>query len=328
MARIDDIRKQNPQLDISLIDIIASADPTSTYKYLPFLIKVVKSKISSDVASFIAESLFSKERLETLNRFEEHATAKRITNTDITSYRDFDQVFTEVKKGDEIVRLKELEKQTVKIYDANGWMVLIPLTYEASKTYGTNTKWCVTQKTHWDTYQWKYKLVFIIDKNNNKKYAISKNYDDHKDIKAWLADDSETSPLALPLPAEVWGPLMGDLSKPKNQTEVDSLKPNTIITKDGMYKFIDDASATELSWFTGKFGTIISKELKEQCIVKITEASGNVRSPVTSKNGVVASDEFLKFLTKTFREKKLIEFSDNDNTLNYFEPPRRKWEEY
>ena len=48
MSRIDDLKKQNPQLDISFIDIVASFDPTNSYKYLGFMIKLLKKEIGND----------------------------------------------------------------------------------------------------------------------------------------------------------------------------------------------------------------------------------------------------------------------------------------
>lgn len=40
MSRIDELKRQNPNLNVNLIDLIAEADPSDSYKYLGFLIKM------------------------------------------------------------------------------------------------------------------------------------------------------------------------------------------------------------------------------------------------------------------------------------------------
>jgi hypothetical protein len=44
MSRLDRLKESNPELNISLIDIIASCEPTKTYKYMDFLIKNLKDE--------------------------------------------------------------------------------------------------------------------------------------------------------------------------------------------------------------------------------------------------------------------------------------------
>ena len=39
---------------------------------------------------------------------------------------------------------KELEKQIIREYEDDEWLILRPLTFEASLKYGSATKWCTT----------------------------------------------------------------------------------------------------------------------------------------------------------------------------------------
>jgi hypothetical protein len=50
---------------------------------------------------------------------------------------------------------KDLENQVLKIYDNDEWLLLRPLTFNASKKYGANTKWCTTTE-HNNEYFHKY----------------------------------------------------------------------------------------------------------------------------------------------------------------------------
>ena len=43
MSRLDRLKEQHPELNITIIDLIGMIDPTDTYKYSEFLIKKLKS---------------------------------------------------------------------------------------------------------------------------------------------------------------------------------------------------------------------------------------------------------------------------------------------
>jgi hypothetical protein len=122
-----------------------------------------------------------------------------------------------------------LEKQTKKLFENNEWLVLIPLSFEAAKLYGTNTKWCVTQERYWDDYIGDYKIIYVINRSTNDKYAISRDKTDDKDLKAWLADDTETSPLLLSLPQEIWSVVIPELQKEESITDLNGNKSSNIV---------------------------------------------------------------------------------------------------
>jgi hypothetical protein len=113
-----------------------------------------------------------------------------------------------------------LEKQTKKLFDNDEWLVIIPLSYEASKMYGMETKWCTTQERYWNDYIRNYKLIYVINKITNNKYAISRDKTADKDLKAWLSDDTETSPLLLPIPQDLWVVIMPELQKQESVTDL------------------------------------------------------------------------------------------------------------
>jgi hypothetical protein len=43
MSRIDKLKEQHPELNISVIDLLSKVDPTDSYKYTEFLVKKLKS---------------------------------------------------------------------------------------------------------------------------------------------------------------------------------------------------------------------------------------------------------------------------------------------
>jgi hypothetical protein len=182
------------------------------------------------------------DNMDALNEFERHAKANRITNPDISQYKDFNQINDAVKDAEEKVKLKELEKQVIKLYDDDEWSVVIPLSFEASKIYGANTKWCTTQERHWNDYYKTYKLIYIQNKKTNEKYAVSRHWEDDKKIQAWMSNDDETSPLLLPLPIEVMSVILCEVNKTDTIFELQSkhnIVEGTKSKKEGRPDYID-----------------------------------------------------------------------------------------
>ena len=224
MSRLDKLKEQHPELNVSVMDIIVKLDPTKTYKYTEFLVKKFKEFYDEydDWTIGLGIEIMGSENMESLNEFEIHAKANRITNPDISQYKDFSQIHKAVEEAEEKVRLKELEKQVIKLYDDDEWSVVIPLSYEASKTYGANTKWCTTQERYWNDYYKTYKLIYIQNKKTNEKYAVSRHWEDNKKVQAWMSNDNETSPMLLPLPIEVMSVILCEVNKTDTIFELQS----------------------------------------------------------------------------------------------------------
>jgi hypothetical protein len=202
MSRLDKLKEQHPDLNISIIDVIAEVDPSDSYKYTEFLIKSFKEWYDDKL--YLGIELIGEENVVVLNEFEKHSKCNRIEKKDIGQHKSFKSLKIEVEKADEIVKLKELEKQTKKIYDDGDWLAIIPLSFEASKSYGSNTKWCTTQEDHWDRYIKNYKLIYLIQRSSDVKYAISSKKDSDTEIQAWLNNDDEVSPMLLDIPFELF----------------------------------------------------------------------------------------------------------------------------
>ena len=224
MSRLDKLKEQHPELNISIMDILGKIDPSKTYKYTEFLVKKFKEFYNDyeDFSIGVGLEMIGSENMESLNEFEIHAKANRITNPDISQYKDFNQIHYAVKEAEEKVKLKELEKQVIKLFDNDEWSVVIPLSYEASKIYGENTKWCTTQERYWNDYYKTYKLIYIQNKRTNEKYAVSRHWEDNKKVQAWMSNDDESSPMLLPLPIEVMSVILCEVNKTDTIFELQS----------------------------------------------------------------------------------------------------------
>jgi hypothetical protein len=222
MSRLDKLKQQHPDLNVTIIDLLSKVDPSKTHKYMDFLIKKFKEFYSDydDWVLGLAIEIMGNDNMDSLIEFEKHSKANRITNPDISTYTDFGQIMSAVEEAEEKVRLKELEKQVIKLYNNDEWSVVIPLSYEASKVYGSNTKWCTTQEKYWRDYIVSYKLIYIQNKKTNEKYAVSRHWENERKLQAWLSDDTETSPMLLPIPIEVMSIIIREVNDNKTIIEL------------------------------------------------------------------------------------------------------------
>lgn len=228
MSRLDKLKQQHPEFNISIIDLMGKIDPTDTYKYTEFLIKQLKEwfegKTHEETQLIMGAELIGEDNVVTLNEFEIHCGAGRIKKNDIGQHSGFRSLKDSVKKAEQIQKQKETEKQIIKLLDNDEYCVVIPLSYDASRVYGSNTKWCTTQERYWNDYIDKYKLIYIIDRLNNDKYAVSIKKGDSSKIQGWLADDKEVSPLTLPISVDVINIIVSEIKKDETIMDLEDYK--------------------------------------------------------------------------------------------------------
>lgn len=230
MSRIDNLKQQHPELNVTIIDLMAKVDPTDSYKYTEFLIKRIKEWYGGgtidETQLSIGIELIGEDNVNDLNEFEIHCKAGRVKKNDIGQHKGFSSIKYSVREAEEILKQKEAEKQVIKLMDTSEYCVVIPLSYEASKIYGANTKWCTTQEKYWNDYYKNYKLIYIIDKVKNQKYAISRKKDNPLKIQAWLSNDDESNPLLLPISSEVMSLVSSEVQKDESVYDLTNTDPS------------------------------------------------------------------------------------------------------
>jgi hypothetical protein len=101
----------------------------------------------------------------------------QLEKKDINQYNSLYELNSVIKLALVKKKEKELEKQVEKIYENDKYLVVRPLTEEASCKYGANTKWCVTQKGSGNFHIYttgEQRLYFIISKEKLKQGVYSK----------------------------------------------------------------------------------------------------------------------------------------------------------
>jgi hypothetical protein len=240
MSKIDELKKQNPKFNQSLIDILKLAVPNNSNKYTELFLKLIKntparanSTLYGDDLEYELHNTFGvpKENLFELGihdrllmyalldnylkrddskvfmKFCELNERKLIENSDVTSYFTFEQL----EEANNIAELKlldkESEKQIHKIYENEEWLILRPLTYNASLKYGASTKWCTamhSEKSYYTKYTNKGILIYNINKKTGLKVACYKSLiADDPEFSFWDAKDIRIDSMESGLPEEI-----------------------------------------------------------------------------------------------------------------------------
>jgi len=237
MSRIDELKKQNPLFGVNLIDIINNF--VSKPKYTEMLVNLIKNKFESqeshhrdirnelvreynipeskvDGMSYfelqnsyrIISDFVGYQNFGTMIKFIEMNERKLIENSDLTSYKTFQELELQMSLADLKMVDKEMEKQIEKLFEDEQWLVLKPLSYLSSKKYGASTKWCTASDKEPDYYYRYVKrgiLIYVINKKTGDKVAGFKNIDTayERETSFWNITDQRIDSLETGLPNHI-----------------------------------------------------------------------------------------------------------------------------
>lgn len=91
------------------------------------------------------------------------------------NYADFKNYVENFKSNKQEKR--DSKKEVNKIFEDDTWLIISPLTKEASIEYGKGTKWCTAayRENKYFLYNLYGTLYYVINKQNNEKYAFNFN---------------------------------------------------------------------------------------------------------------------------------------------------------
>jgi hypothetical protein len=204
MSKIKEL-KTNTDYNLNLVSVLELFSPEGKSKYTETLLRLMKNTpnlkehskeirmIINNQFPFISmeilnqhsdiqmmmiykfiDGFFNMEDLNKYRKFCEYNERNLIEQNDLTTYKSFDQLISAMSIAEMKAEEKELENQVIKIYEDSVWLLLRPLTFNASKKYGANTKWCTTQENnpeYFHKYTKKGVLIYCIDKKSGYKVA-------------------------------------------------------------------------------------------------------------------------------------------------------------
>jgi hypothetical protein len=248
MSRIEELKKQNPQFSLNYVDIINELFDKPIYTEM--VINLLKNQFNVDkqlrgtairrelvnefkIDDKIVEnkSLFQMlilnrllndtigfSEFRTITKFIELHKRNLLGNNDLTSYKTYSDLELQISLSELKLIDKEMEKQVVKLYDNDEWLIIKPLSFLASKKYGANTKWCTTQENN-PEYYLKFSrrgiLIYVINKITGNKIGVFKNIDMSygKEISFWNMVDERIDSMESELPSDILNIIKDDFNQ-------------------------------------------------------------------------------------------------------------------
>ena len=273
MSRIEELKKQNPSFNIDGIAIMNQSlgKPKYTemainlikYKNLENnegrrkdLIGELKSELGFDVEYLnslnymeltnimhLISNYFGYNNYRLLKEFINLNEKKLIENNDLTTYKTFEELELQISLSSLKTIDKELTKQVLKLYETDEWLVVKPLSYQASLKYGASTKWCTASKDSPD-YYFRYSrrgiLIYSINKKTGNKVGAFKNLDTGYDVETsfWNITDQRIDSMESGLPNDV----------------LDVIRYDFFNTKESNWDILSDEERNrQLLWFENEY---------------------------------------------------------------------------
>ena len=272
MSKIEELKKQNPNLKIDIIDIISLF--TNKSKYIELLVNLQKkenryrserqyliqelrenyyicqAKVESKTTIELSYILYvlrdfigHKDRADAFYDFMSYNERKLIENNDLTKYSSFDEILNATSVAELKSDLKEFEKETHKIYENNEWILLKPLSWESAKKYGYGTRWCTSSRDDYNQF-YRYSnlgvLIYCINKLNGKKVAVFNDLNEKDDISFWNAEDKRIDSIFSGLPIEI-------LEVIKNQLLIETKSNSSYFSEKENKRYLENFKAREVT---------------------------------------------------------------------------------
>ena len=283
MSRTKEL-KINPEFNLNMFELFSLFCPGKKTKYTETLLRIMKKtpNISehcneikdflqseygiskSDLDNFselqlvlfyrIVDNMFNSSDLKTFQKFCEYNERGLIKQNDVSTYQSFDEINNSVSIADIVAQGKELEKQVKVVYEDDEWLFVRPLTFNASKKYGSNTKWCTTTESnpeYFTKYASRGVLIYCLNKKTGYKVASFRSLDKNDpEFSWWNQKDSRIDSLQSELPDELLKVIrVESLEKAKTNrfllSDEDRIAEDKFLAKFGGYKIMQPIDLAE-----------------------------------------------------------------------------------
>lgn len=215
MTKLKEFKENNPHFSESLIDYLSSLDISKTNKYVPMMLKVLKENVRDRydehsiydlkhelkmyLQKFLNKDIDSMESHEVINEYVRFRTfGHYFYENDYELLHNFMELDSQgYLKGVDVNQINRREdinnfitlamlkkvkndysKQVVKVFEDDKWLLIRPLTWEASKKYGSSTRWCTTSSSnpdHFFRYTERGVVLYCINLKTGYKVAYFKD---------------------------------------------------------------------------------------------------------------------------------------------------------
>jgi hypothetical protein len=259
MAKLKELKENCPEwIKSSIFDMLVYLDPSKTNKFIPMMINVLENELNVRLDNeesigeiknyflqlfpYMNESFFdNKENVKIAWHLIRMFESNPIINNNFRTIIDFTEFYlkgyinnvdsTKIKTMSEIEShnsmasinsvSNEYEKQIHVLLNDDKWLVLTPLTYEASTKYGASTKWCTAAKNDVHQYfRYTNRGLLIYCLNKETGYKVAMYYQKEDGISFWNAKDYRIDSIETELDGYVF-----DLLKKANGIQI---KPQSL----------------------------------------------------------------------------------------------------
>ncbi len=256
MSKAKEAKKQNLFLNTTLMDLITLLDPSGKSKYINLFVGSIKEKMEHDIDKLIVEhfkktgfecpqalleydnitkriwvevlyNILNVSDISILYKFHDLNERQLIKNNDISQYKTLGDLTNVVNIAELKLQDVSLDKQITILNSDDEWLIIRPLTHQASIKYGYGTKWCTSMKNEYDyfrRYSTRGILIYCLNRNTGDKVAFFNNLDPDYDREAsfWSAKDERIDSMETGLPSYVIDIIKTQMAERKTNVELQS----------------------------------------------------------------------------------------------------------
>ena len=237
--RLRDIKKNNKNYDISLIDLLKLIDPSKNGKFVSLLLSELKcsdkthhrSTRSADelgidstdlhsttlaILNLLCGRLGGERLLVDMIKFDELLDKGQVKNNDITQYKTLNDISLELMKVEEELSGKKVTPIQEIIFEDDNYLIIKPLNLDSARKYGRGTKWCTSSRDA--NYFYDYSrgiLIYVIGKGGNQNWGVHFDMGEIK-LTWWDAVDEQVDGMLVDVPLELKEFIVKYVSEEKN----------------------------------------------------------------------------------------------------------------
>ena len=224
--RLRDIKKNNKNYDISLIDLLKLIDPSKNGKFITLLLSELKysdktkhrstraadelgidstnlNSTTLDILNLLCGKLGGENLLVDMIKFNELLDKGQVKNNDISKYKTLNDISLELVKVEDALSGKKTNPKQEVLFEDDEYFIIKPLNLDSARKYGRGTKWCTSSRDA--NYFYDYSrgvLIYIIGKGNNPKYGVHFDLENYK-LSWWDTIDEQVDGLLVEIPKSI-----------------------------------------------------------------------------------------------------------------------------
>lgn len=311
MSRAKEL-KTSPEFNINMFELFSLFSPDKKTKYTETLLRIMKKTPNIDehckeIIAFLSneygipteelnaipklqlvfffrlvDGMFNSSDLKTYQKFCEYNERGLIRQNDMSTYQSFDEINNAVSLAEIAANNKDLEKQVKIVYEDEEWLFVRPLTFNASKKYGSNTKWCTTTESnpeYFTKYASRGVLIYCLNKKTGYKVASFRSLDKNDpEFSWWNQKDNRIDSLQSELPDELLKVIrVESLEKARTNrfllSDEDRIKEDKLLAKFGSYKIMEpiDMDEPQTEDRINRVRRALERNAEEEMNVDVTE---------------------------------------------------------